>query len=148
MPYLANSMLVSRAITVALVLIAVLVLIACGQPGAAELPLDTPTVTPQPPTATPAPTPVLRLQPPSHGSPSSNGNGHTRSDSRIIKTRGQTEFRPAPDFELETFDGGTLRLSDLEGKVVVLNFWASWCPPCRWEMPFLKLCGTNIVIEM
>ena len=39
---------------------------------------------------------------------------------------------------METFDGETLRLSDLEGKVVVLNFWASWCPPCRWEMPFFE----------
>ena len=42
---------------------------------------------------------------------------------------------PAPDFELELFDGGKVRLSDFEGKVVVLNFWASWCPPCREEMP-------------
>lgn len=39
---------------------------------------------------------------------------------------------------METFDGETLRLSDLEGNVVVLNFWASWCPPCRWEMPFFE----------
>lgn len=42
---------------------------------------------------------------------------------------------PAPDFELELFGGGKVRLSDYEGKVVVLNFWASWCPPCRREMP-------------
>ena len=42
---------------------------------------------------------------------------------------------PAPDFELELFGGSKVRLSDYEGNVVVLNFWASWCPPCRREMP-------------
>ena len=43
----------------------------------------------------------------------------------------------APDFTLDSLTGTSLTLSDLRGQVVVLNLWASWCPPCRAEMPAL-----------
>jgi peroxiredoxin len=56
----------------------------------------------------------------------------------------------APDFELKTLAGDTVKLSDLKGKKVMLNFWATWCPPCKAEMPameeFHKEAGDEVVI--
>ena len=42
----------------------------------------------------------------------------------------------APDFQLKALDGTTVRLSDYRGKAILLNFWATWCPPCREEIPW------------
>jgi peroxiredoxin len=57
----------------------------------------------------------------------------------------------APDFVLTGIDGAQVRLSDFKGKVVLLNFWATWCPPCRAEIPSIeslnnKMKGKNLVI--
>jgi peroxiredoxin len=46
--------------------------------------------------------------------------------------------KPAPDFSLPDMDGKIHKLSDYPGKVVLLNFWATWCPPCRREMPSME----------
>ena len=66
----------------------------------------------------------------SGGLPGGFGVNSTFGEAKIKKS-------PAPDFSLQRFDGGSIRLSDLEGKVVLLDFWSSWCSPCRKEAPAL-----------
>jgi cytochrome c biogenesis protein CcmG/thiol:disulfide interchange protein DsbE len=54
-----------------------------------------------------------------------------------------TVGKVAPDFELPGLDDKTLRLSDFRGKVVFLNFWATWCKPCKEEMPSMEILYKN-----
>ncbi len=66
---------------------------------------------------------------PSCGNRSAKGSA-SQSDSTTLVKVGD----PAPDFSIALFDGSHLTLSELRGKVVLLNFWATWCPPCRQEL--------------
>ena len=116
--------------------LASLAVVGCGR---AATPIPTATAQPAPthtpvPTATAEPTPV----PTATAKPAPTSTALPAPTPVKIQPRAIRESGKAHDFEIETFDGEMLRLSDLEGKVVVLNFWASWCPPCRWEMPFFE----------
>lgn len=62
----------------------------------------------------------------------------TNTDQGQQATVGLEKGNLAPDFELRTVDGKAMKLSSLRGKKVIVNFWATWCPPCRLEMPEME----------
>ncbi|MBP2239460.1 peroxiredoxin [Cytobacillus eiseniae] len=51
---------------------------------------------------------------------------------------GLNEGKRAPDFTLEDLNGNPIKLNDYKGKAILLNFWATWCPPCKDEMPHME----------
>lgn len=73
-----------------------------------------------------------------------NNSGEVEESNKIGIRKGEL----APDFELTTLDGKTVKLSDYKGKRVMLNFWATWCPPCRAEMPDMQKFQKNKDVQV
>lgn len=68
----------------------------------------------------------------------SNQNAHNQQGSSSNIPIAPEKGAIAPDFSLESVSGEIVHLSDFKGKVVLMNFWAVWCPPCRQEMPSIQ----------
>jgi len=67
------------------------------------------------------------------------GCGEKESSQPVVQdSTGTAKGQTAPDFTLTDMQGKHVSLSDLKGKVVILNFWATWCPPCKEEMPSME----------
>jgi peroxiredoxin len=81
----------------------------------------------------------------------SSGNGNTAlgkvTDYRSYSSQSLIQNGPAPDFQFQMPDGTTLFLSDLRGKVVLLNFWGVNCPYCVVEMPYLQQAHNELSVD-
>lgn len=77
------------------------------------------------------------------------GNSEKDFEKTLQEKLGNIKYKKAPDFEVTDLEGKKLKLSDFKGKVVVINFWATWCNPCKGEIPHLnevakKFKGSNV----
>ena len=77
--------------------------------------------------------------------PAQNENGEVNN---LADDVGLGKGEKAPDLELKTLDGEKVKLSDYEGEKVIVNFWATWCPPCREEIPDLQKLYDNYDVEI
>ena len=59
-------------------------------------------------------------------------------DANIPIAVGEEDYQMAPEFSLKSLSGEDFNLADYRGRVVMLNFWATWCGPCKWEIPILN----------
>ena len=81
-------------------------------------------------------------------STSSGGQGISSNEEAGDGETGLAIGNMAPDFELTTLEGETAKLSDYRGQIVFINFWATWCPPCRAEMPDMEKLYQDMDLEI
>lgn len=72
-------------------------------------------------------------------------SSQTVKEDRTVPMEAPRQGSMAPGFSLKTLDGEVIQLEDFRGKPVILNFWASWCPPCRVEMPALQAVSDTYI---
>lgn len=145
-----------------ILLLLLLLLVACGR-NTVSVSSEQPVSTPQAETAaqntSSAPDEVTVPEEPADGSDSDSDETAAQSPSGdalialesnlVDPTTRQRIARgePAPDFSYTLLDGSTHKLSDLQGKKVMINFWATWCPPCNAEMPDIQEASEKFADE-
>lgn len=98
--------------------------------------------TTKPPEPTPVPT---ATQTPATPAPEGTATAPDATQAPQEADEDEQEYAPAPDFTLTDLDGNSHSLSDYRGEIVILNFWASWCKPCEYEMPDFDLMNQELL---